>query len=1142
MKLFSTSQQQLQIIYLEIIILSGILFLVWLSPPSHALEEVGDYLPLHLVIEMIAVIIAILTFLVGWNTYNKEIPDNILILASLFLGVGLLDFVHLLSYPGMPNLITPSGPEKAIEFWLAARLLAVLALLAVALLPSSLSLSRWSQYGLPIGVLLFTFGFIWLSLFHHGILPPTFIPGKGLTEFKVAMEYLLISLSGIVALAFYRQLHKPQYYDMANLFAAVMVMALSEICFTLYREVTDIFNLLGHVYKIISFLFIYRAIFLSAIQVPYQQLYESKRQLQQAQQALRDSEARYRAVSELTSDCAYALRVEPDDSLILEWVTDAFHRVTGYSKEEVLALGNFIKLVHPHDIATVWERGKIFFSGKSDSCEFRIVTKSGEVRWVLNYGYPQWDEKQHRVVRIIGAVQDITMKRWEEKRLAELNHCFTSFGASSSENINRLVALCGELMYAEGALYHRLKQGVLDTIGQWQLPTYHDSLQQLIEPLCYQVVEQRSEEILIINNLPPTSDTFGKSYQWKTFLGQVVISGNQVIGSLCVVYSKEFTPQEPDRRFMKLIAAAVSVEEERKRAEETLREERAFLQNIIDGVPDPIMVIRENYQVILMNRRAREGIAKKTVMRGDICYQMLCERSAPCVFIDHSSCPMEQVRHSATTITLEQECVDHQGERRIVEICAAPLWNADGSLMGIIESSRDITERERVRKELLENQARLNYLAYHDPLTNLPNRLLFNNSLTQAIVNAQEQQTQVALLFLDLDRFKNVNDTLGHYLGDNLLQAVARRLQETVEPVGTVARLGGDEFTVIMENIVHTHVVAKMAQDIISALAKPFIINYYELYLGTSIGISLYPSDGNTVEMLTKNADTAMYLAKTKGRGNYQFFTEELNRKAMRQLKLEMQLRKALEQQKLEVFYQPQVDPHTGKILGMEALVRWPSTKNEFISPLEFIPLAEENGLILPLGEWVMRTACAQTKQWQEQGFYQQLKVAVNLSAQQFRQPDLVDMVNAILLETGLNPECLELELTESILVEGAETAINLMRRIKQLGVNLALDDFGTGYSSLSYLKRFPLTNLKIAQEFVRDLTIDPHDAAIAQAVMLLARKLGLKVIAEGVETKEHLVFFQAHSCDLVQGYFFSRPVPAEKFRQLLENDHCYMV
>lgn len=438
----------------------------------------------------------------------------------------------------------------------------------------------------------------------------------------------------------------------------------------------------------------------------------------------------------------------------------------------------------------------------------------------------------------------------------------------------------------------------------------------------------------------------------------------------------------------------------------------------------------------------------------------------------------------------------------------------------------DISRRKQIEEELL-------HLASHDALTHLPNRSLLLDRLSQALAYANRSSGQVAIMLIDLDRFKNINDSLGHDVGDKIIMEVGRRLSSLGQHGDTIARVGGDEFVVVLPDVTREETVAMLAQQTLESLSQPLTIQGHEFYPTGSIGISLYPKDGHDSQALLKNADTAMYRAKDAGRNNFQFYASEMNARALDRLKLESGLRRALEREEFVLHYQPQMDIVTGGIVGVEALLRWEPPGQPVVFPEDFIPIAEETGLIMPIGEWVLRTACAQNKAWQTSGRFPKMKVAVNLSARQFKQQDIVKMVSRVLSQTGCAASSLELEITESIIMENPEAAVQTLQNLSDMGVHLSIDDFGTGYSSLSYLKRFPIKTLKIDRSFVRDITIDADDAAIAKAVIALAHSLKLQVIAEGVETAEQMAFLREQRCDQVQGYYLSQPLAVDALEQL---------
>jgi diguanylate cyclase (GGDEF)-like protein len=500
--------------------------------------------------------------------------------------------------------------------------------------------------------------------------------------------------------------------------------------------------------------------------------------------------------------------------------------------------------------------------------------------------------------------------------------------------------------------------------------------------------------------------------------------------------------------------------------------------------------------------------------------------------------PFTQVMKTGQPIYgVEQIIHRPDGTQVIVSLNAAPLRDVTGTITGVILSLTDITERKRAEKTIKK-------LAYYDALTGLPNRALFHDRLNLALAQASRNQQILALIFLDLDRFKTINDTLGHTIGDRLLQEIAKRLigclrkSDTISRFGSdeciISRLGGDEFTILLPKIDQLEDAAKIAQRILDTLKPPFHLDGHELHITTSLGIAIYPTDGQDAQTLLKNADAAMYRAKEWGRNSYRFYTSTMNAKALERLVLEAQLRRTVEREEFEVYYQPQVNLKTGQIVGMEALIRWQHPELGLVLPANFIRLAEETGLITSISKWVLKTACAQNKAWQNAGL-PPLRVSVNLSTRIFKQENLIETVAHILQETHLHPNYLELELTEDTIMEDAEEAIGVLDQLKKMGVGLSIDDFGKGYSSLSYLKRFPIDTLKIDQSFVRDIPGDADDTTIAKLIIDMAHALELKVVAEGVETEEQRAFLCAQQCDEAQGYLFGRPMPAKEFEKFLQ-------
>jgi len=505
------------------------------------------------------------------------------------------------------------------------------------------------------------------------------------------------------------------------------------------------------------------------------------------------------------------------------------------------------------------------------------------------------------------------------------------------------------------------------------------------------------------------------------------------------------------------------------------------------------------------------------------------------------------------------ELIERLTQREDIKQFESEVYRKDGSIIWTSENARavyDVTGNILYFEGTVEDitaskqaKAEIEHLAFHDSLTNLPNRVLFRDRLSTALANASEQlqifleqniQVEIktspllAVMFLDLDRFKLVNDTMGHAAGDFLLIEVAKRLSECMFESTFLARMGGDEFMIFVSEVQSVESIQQFAQLILQSFEDPFFVQELALYIGTSIGISLYPSDGTDEQTLMRNADTAMFRAKEQGRNHYQLYNHALGAKVMEYVAIENGIRQALERSEFQVFYQPQINLLTGEIDCMEALARWLHPELGWVPPNQFIPAAEEHGLIVRLGEWVLRTACTQNRAWQKQGL-PPIRMAVNFSAKQFQVADLCDRIMQILLETDLDPQYLEIEITESLVMQDQSTTIKMLRQLRSLGMQISIDDFGTGYSSLSYLRLLPVSKLKIDASFIREIPENSEDSAITSAIIMMAHSLNLKAIAEGVELKEQLEFLRSHNCDAVQGYLFSRPVPAQEATLLLQ-------
>jgi len=628
----------------------------------------------------------------------------------------------------------------------------------------------------------------------------------------------------------------------------------------------------------------------------------------------------------------------------------------------------------------------------------------------------------------------------------------------------------------------------------------------------------------------------GAKFGWKASAALPLHSNGAVIGVFTLYAAGINAFDRPARDLLIEMAMDIdyalnSFEREARRqdAERALADSHHLLKMIIDTAPMRIFWKDRELRYLGCNpafaKDAGESVLQDVVGKDD--YQLAWKEQAESYRADD-----RLVMDSNTPkLAFEERQTRPDGTNIWLRTSKVPLQNEANETIGVLGIYEDITEQKSIEE-------RIHYLANFDPLTGLPNRTQLNDHLKYALSLAKRSNGHLALMFLDLDHFKDINDSLGHSIGDALLIELAKRLRLVLRTEDTVTRLGGDEFILLLPGV-DAIGAAHVAQNVLDAIAESYWIELYDLALTASVGIALYPADGVDLETLSKSADAAMYRAKQEGRQCYRFFTQEMQERSARNLQLVNALHHALERNQLRVYYQPQVAMRDGRIIGAEALLRWQHPELGMVSPAEFIPVAEGSGLILPIGEWVLRCAVRQAKAWIADGFGP-LIMAVNLSAVQFRHPDLPELVTRILDEEGLPPEYLELELTEGVAMHNPQGVIAVMNNLHERGVRMSIDDFGTGYSSLSYLKKFKVYKLKIDQSFVRDISTDPEDKAIVSSIISLAKGLGLQTIAEGVETAGQLAFLREQGCDEMQGYLFSKPVPVEQFEALLTRNFVF--
>lgn len=712
----------------------------------------------------------------------------------------------------------------------------------------------------------------------------------------------------------------------------------------------------------------------------------------------------------------------------------------------------------------------------------------------------------------------------EELQKAQLQEGMETISQLQDELIGTnegLNALTAELNESE-EMYRSILENATEAIFTFT----EEGLTETINPAASELFGYEEYELvgMSIGSLIPEFNSIGSLTEIRERIKQINSNGETFVFGLKksgALFPIEFTLGNPIYRNKPLWMAIIRDITERKKAEASFR----LMAKIFEGSNDAIVITD----------------TKGTVIDTNVAFTVITGYSKSEIIGKHPSIMKSDQHNSAFYFSLWRTLLktgSWNGEiwARRKNGSIYPKWLSIYTVKGEYNETThfvgiftDITARK-------EAENRLKQLAHFDPLTGLPNRALFLERLKWSLEMAKRNKKQVALMFLDLDRFKLVNDTLGHQAGDSLLIEVARRLEGCVRGTDTVSRLAGDEFTVILTNINTPDDARIVAHKILNSFAPPVLLEGRDVFISTSIGITTFPVDSTTIDQLLKNADTAMYHAKELGRNNYQFFSGFMNQKVLDELEMETNLRNALKNGEFLLHYQPQIDLETDKIIGVEVLIRWNRPLVGFVSPARFIPHAEKTDLIITIGEWVLRTACTQCMEWQKEGIMP-LRISVNLSGTQLKRHDLLlETVNKILSETQLPPDMLELELTEGVIMENAEVTINTLHKLKSMGIRLSIDDFGTGYSSLSYLKRFPIDTLKIDKSFINDITTNSDDYAIASTIIAMAHNLRLKVIAEGVETKEQLDMLRDKDCDEVQGYYFSHPLPEHELKQFLKS------
>jgi diguanylate cyclase (GGDEF)-like protein/PAS domain S-box-containing protein len=820
------------------------------------------------------------------------------------------------------------------------------------------------------------------------------------------------------------------------------------------------------------------------------------------------------------------------------WSEECFRVVGLPSSSPPLSYKEFSKQVHKDDRAHLKDRvDAALHDGKDFEIEFRLIIPSGETRWVRVIGQPVRDGHGN-VRRLHGTIMDVTRRKLVELRQS-MEHTVTRLLAESdspAEVIPEIIqTICETLGWVCGALWTVDKaEGALKRSSLWALP--HPQIENFFKATRNLLKNSHSEgligrtmrlgEPVWIGDVTKDADfpraDAARSAGLRAAFAFPVEAGGEILGVM-ELFARQ--AQEADQEMLRsahFIGRHIGQFFQREQAEAALRESEAHFRALVEQASDSFYVHDFDGRFIDVNQRGCDCLG---YTRNELLSMSLAD-----IDVDLSIRKLKGLLGpimAGTPIALESRHRHKDGTVFPVEIRIGPI-EIDGH-QHLLSLVRDVTER----KEL---QDHIQHLAYHDPLTDLPNRAMFNRHLSHAMIQARRYYKGLAVLFIDLDRFKNINDTLGHDAGDRLLQEMARRLKASLREGDLVARLGGDEFVVLLEEVTELGHVSQVARQILTALVKECPLDGQLIHITASIGISTFPEDGRDEFSLMKHADVAMYRAKDGGKNNFQFYSAQMDVHSAAQLALESSLRRALERDELLLHYQAKVDAQSSRITGVEVLVRWQHPELGLMHPEHFIPLAEETGLIVPLTKWVLREACTQNCAWQKQGL-PALRIAVNLSARQFADENLLTDIESTLREVGMDPALLELEITESMMMHNTDKTIQVLAGLKEMGIQIAIDDFGIGYSSLSHLKQFPIDIIKIDRSFITDIPGDQADEAIADAIIAMGKSLKIVVVAEGVEALEQLQFLRSRGCDEIQGFYFSRPIPARDFGKLLRKN-----
>ena len=1078
------------------------LWLLKTLPAPDAARGMAGYLPLHTAMEVVSIGVAAMVFSISWATQKYRPNGRVLVLGLGLLGVAVLDLTHSLSYAGMPDFVTPSDPEKAINFWLAARALAALALLWAALWPHRWNewLGRRSRYAGLLWVALLVGAVHYVLLGHPQWLPRTFTPEAGLTPFKVRFEYALATAYVLAGVGFLMHLRHAREFGLSHLALASFTMAMSEIFFTLYANVTDVYNVAGHFYKILAYGFLYRGLFVETVQIPYLDL--------------RAAEARQRATLNTLPDLLF--EVDRKGAYLAVHANETSKLMTPLPQ----LLGKTLdEALPPAAAAQCFEAlAEAERTGMSRGQRITLPLPLGERHFELSVSRKSAVAGQPDTFLMLS--RDITPTVENEERIrseAGLNAALLDLQQHDihqpeADLLRRGLAHVQTLTGSALAVLYFVHD---DARGTSLAACSHENAPPDMPPWETALRERRA----VVTNAPHDAAAGrapgGATARWACV--PVVEGGRPRLLLGVAGKARDYHPR--DAQALQTVADALWKHTAQRRQEAVIHR----LSEALDQSPSPVVITDIDASIVYVNKAFSEvsGYGAQEVLGRNprVLQSGLTPRTTYA----------DMWTKLPRGLPWQGELINRRKNGQVYTENASlyPVRDVFGEVTHYVAHMEDITQRR-------EAEERIRALSNYDTLTGLLNKKAFDEQLTQAIDRADASHERVSVLWFDLDNFKLVNETLGHAAGDELLLEMGNRLRACLAPHIPVARYSGDAFTAIVP-LADQAAVALLAQDALAQLQTTLQIHGHAVSVSASTGIAVYPDDARTASTLASAAEVAMYRVKQDGRNGLRFFAPEMQAHTQRSLELAAGLKDAAHRGELFLVFQPQRTLGSGALAGAEALLRWRHPRWGLVSPAEFIPIAEQSGSIVAIDFWVVEQVAQQLRAWDAAGL-PPLVVAVNVSAAQFARPHFVEELVRILQRMDVSPQRIEVELTEAVALKNPEQAETTIRRLHEVGFRVALDDFGTGYSSMSYLKRYAIDKLKIDQSFVRELAHQASDQAIVTAIIKMAHSLRMATIAEGVETAEQAALLQACGCDEMQGYWYSRPLEPAAFEAFVRN------